>query len=247
MGVQAIMFGGIGTLVETSEIQRDAFNRAFAETGLGWHWPQDEYRHLLGVAGGRNRIRAYDRALDNGDTLSEELIAELHRRKTELFQDALANTRLEPRPGVIRLLNKARNHDVLLAIASTTSADNIAALAGASDLDLDAFHVILHAGSVARRKPAPDVYLSCLEYLDVPAAHAIAIEDSDSGLAAAGAAGVRCVAIPGENTAAQDFSNASLVSGSLADVDMLPGSGPFAPRNTGLDPVSAHELVTAIR
>lgn len=57
MGIRAIIFGGIGTLVETSELQRRAFNDAFTAFGVRWHWDRDTYRRLLSVPGGRNRIR----------------------------------------------------------------------------------------------------------------------------------------------------------------------------------------------
>ncbi|MEM1317255.1 MAG: haloacid dehalogenase, partial [Pseudomonadota bacterium] len=59
MTISAILFGSIGTLVETSEHQRHAFNRAFRDSGLDWNWDQPTYRDLLAVSGGQNRIRLY--------------------------------------------------------------------------------------------------------------------------------------------------------------------------------------------
>jgi HAD superfamily hydrolase (TIGR01509 family) len=59
---------------------------------------------------------------------------------------------------------------------------------------------------VANAKPEPDVYIRCLEIPGAAADIAVAIEDSDSGMASALAAGVTCVALPGLNTSNQDLA-----------------------------------------
>ena len=53
--MKAIIFGSIGTLVETSDIQRQSFNQAFKEIGLDWYWDKNNYKNLLKKSGGRNR------------------------------------------------------------------------------------------------------------------------------------------------------------------------------------------------
>ena len=243
MNIQAIIFGGIGSLVETSELQRRAFNKAFEEAGVLWHWDTATYRRLLSTAGGVNRIRAYAATRDSGAALSEARIEALHRRKTDIFQHAMQSAHLPLRSGVRRLLNAAHNSHVTLAIASTTLRSNIEALAASASIALDEFDLVLSKESVERPKPDPQVYQRCLETLGIAAIHAIAIEDSDSGVEAAVAAGIKCVALPGENTSEQDFSKASLIVDSLDEVD----TGDYSPRITGLDFASARQLVAAIR
>lgn len=243
MNIQLIMFGGIGSLVETSELQRHAFNKAFEEAGVLWHWDNATYRRLLSTAGGVNRIREYASTRISGASLSDAQIEALHQRKTAIFQQAMRSARLPLRSGVQRLLNAARNAHVKVAIASTTLSSNIEALAASASLDLEDFDLVLSKESVERPKPDPQVYQRCLDVLGVAAIHAIAIEDSDSGVEAAVAAGVRCVALPGENTSEQDFSKASLIVDSLNDVSATE----YSPRITGLDAASCQELVAAIR
>jgi HAD superfamily hydrolase (TIGR01509 family) len=250
MRVHAIIFGGIGTLVETSELQRECFNRAFDEAGIDWHWDRRSYRRLLAVAGGQNRIRYFAQSTDRANPLDEATIVALHARKAAHFIEALNERRIDARAGVRRLINKARNSDVTLAIASTTSEENIIALAKAGGLDIDAFDVVLHAGSVTHRKPHPQVYQRCMQFLAVAAQHAVAIEDSDSGMRSALAAGIKCIAMPGENTSAQNFDEAALVLQTLGDVDGLKTAEKeqqFSPRFTGLDLSSFKQLVAAIR
>lgn len=246
MHLQAIIFGGIGTLVETSELQRNAFNRAFEEAGLNWHWERDVYRGLLSVAGGRNRIRHFDRKTR---ALDEQTVRSLHARKTELFQEAIVNADLAPRAGVKNLLNKAMSTDTRLAIASTTSKSNIVALAEASGLDLMQFDAIIDRDLVGCPKPDPEAYQSCLGTLGISAQEAVAIEDSDSGVRSALGAGLTCFALPGANTTEQNYDQAALVTYSLADVDVIDAarSGKYAPKIGSLDLASCERLASGIR
>ena len=246
MHLQAIIFGGIGTLVETSELQREAFNRAFEEAGIGWHWERDVYQSLLSVAGGRNRIRHFDR--HSGD-LDEQRIVSLHARKTELFQQSVASTDLALRSGVRYLINKALSTDTKLAFASTTSKANIYALAAASDLDLRQFEVVLHRDLVTSAKPDPEVYQLCLSTLGISAHEAVAIEDSDSGVRSALGAGLTCFALPGANTTGQNYEQAALVTHSLEDIDVIDAarSGNYAPRIGSLDLSYCERLASGIR
>lgn len=247
MNVQAIIFGGIGTLVETSELQRQAFNQAFEEAGIPWHWDIALYRRLLSTPGGQNRIRHYAASRQSGDAPSDEQVRALHARKTELFREALGRARLEARGGVQRLINQARNNDVRVAIASTTSKANISALLDSSRLENRLFDAVLHRGDVERPKPDAEVYVECLRQLGITAQHAVAVEDSDSGVEAAIAAGVACIALPGENTAWQDFNEASLVVGDHTAGAGSPRQERFEPRNTGLTLATCEALVAAIR
>jgi beta-phosphoglucomutase-like phosphatase (HAD superfamily) len=80
MTVKAIMFGSIGTLVETSNLQRRAFNRAFKDAGLSWNWTINTYKRLLTTSGGRDRIQNY--ASKRGIDVDAN---HLHQRKTEIF------------------------------------------------------------------------------------------------------------------------------------------------------------------
>lgn len=246
MHLQAIIFGGIGTLVETSELQRESFNRAFEEAGLGWHWERDQYRSLLSVAGGKNRIRHFG---GQDDALDERTVVSLHTRKTELFQQAMADVELSPRAGVQKLINKALNTDTRLAIASTTSEMNIVALAAASGLDLGHFDVIVHRDLVTSRKPDPEAYAYCLRILGITAREALAIEDSDSGVQSALGAGLTCFALPGANTAGQDYDDATLVTHSLENFDVVDAarSGNYTPKIGSLDRASGERLAAGIR
>lgn len=196
MTLRAIIFDVDGTLAETEELHRRAFNDVFAAQGLGWHWDQPRYRELLRVTGGKERIRR-DLA-DRGIDPDAHDIPALHRAKTERYTALMAGGGIALRPGIAALIDSARAAGLLLAIATTTSRPNIDALIRAT-MGCDAaqvFDVIAAGDEVAAKKPAPDVYLLALERLGLPAAAAVALEDSLNGLLSARAAGLRCVVAP---------------------------------------------------
>lgn len=80
------------------------------------------------------------------------------------------------------------------------------------------FEAIVAREDYEQSKPHPEPYLSALRRLGLEAEQCVAIEDSERGLASARAAGVRCIAIPHELTRAGDFSTASAILGSIAEV-----------------------------
>ena len=211
MSHRALIFDVDGTLAETEELHRRAFNDAFCAAGLDWHWDADLYGDLLRVTGGKERMAHY--ATSAGEAVPDPVaIARLHRAKTDRFTELLAGGALSPRPGIPDLLARARDAKLRLAIATTTSRANVDALVpalfGHSAAEL--FEVIAAGDEVARKKPAPDVYLLALERLGLPAAACLAFEDSRNGVAAARAAGLAVIAAPARYTAGDDLSAADI-------------------------------------
>lgn len=226
MTLKAIIFGSIGTLTETSELQRAAFNAAFAEAGLDWDWDADAYRNLVagGASGGEQRIAAYAEA--NGTTLAPGQAAQLHARKSALFQQAMA-AGVAPNPGVVALLDAARAAGLKTGFASTTSAANIDAMfaATAPVLTRAHFDAVMDADAVANGKPAPDVYLEVARRLGVTPDEALAIEDTLQSAASPRAAGMATLIVPGLIARGQDFTDFAVVETlqgfTLADAEDL--------------------------
>lgn len=191
---RALLFGAIGTLAETSHLQREAFNLAFRQSGLDWNWDSDTYRDLLHTPGGANRIATEARR--RGETVDA---AEIHSRKVANFRAAMLGDGPEPRPGVTDTIAAARTSGVLLGWVTTTGPDTV-------DLMLEglkpaitpaSFDLITSRLDVERPKPAPDIYRHALERLDVLAENAIAIEDTPESADAALAAGIPTIGFPG--------------------------------------------------
>lgn len=199
----ALLFGSIGTVVETSEIQREAFNQAFNHVGLNWHWSQAFYRSELSILGGLKRIERY------ANTQGEEIDAsQIHASKTRIFKEILSDSRLDPRDGVSDVIYRSKTNNVKLGLVTNTSLDNIVAILDATNgaiLPSD-FDFIGTIDMVTQTKPHPEIYHIALSRIIVSAGRTVAIEDTAPGLQAAVSAGLDCIAFPGENTRYQDYS-----------------------------------------
>ena len=219
---EAIIFDVDGTLSETEETHRRAFNKAFRQAGLNWHWNQSLYRELLAVTGGKERIRYYIESFGGKGAPEDELdefIPALHARKTEAYTMMVTGGEVELRPGIRDLISDAQERGFRLAIATTTTPANVDALLSVTLGGSGDFDVICAGDSVPNKKPAPDIYELALEQLNLPATACVAIEDSRNGLLSSTAAGIATVVTPGIYTSGHDFHEASLVVDNLSAVD----------------------------
>lgn len=226
MELSALIFDVDGTLAETErDGHRPAFNAAFAEAGLGWFWGETLYGDLLKVTGGKERMLHYAARFDSEFLAAPDRdarIAALHKAKTRHYLALLESGAIPLRPGVAALLAQARAAGLRLAIATTTTPENVTSLLALS-LGPEApgwFEVIGAGDIVAAKKPAPDIYLWVLERLGLPGEACLAIEDSAAGLASARLAGIPTLVTPCESTWGQDFSSALAVLPDLAATDL---------------------------
>lgn len=201
----ALLFGSISTLADTSELQRRAFNEAFAAHGLDWDWCREDYVAMLGSNGGRQRVADYASA--RGEDVDADAV---HATKSKLFQKLVIDADLEPRPGVVATIERAKQQGYRLGLVTTTSAANVSALLAAlhGHIDGDAFDLVVDGSAVDHPKPDPAVYEFALGKLGEEQAGVVAIEDNVGGLRAAVEAGLRCIAFPNQNTVDGDFSAA---------------------------------------
>lgn len=209
---KAILFGSVGTLAETSEMQRGAFNQAFKEAGLAWHWDQHFYRSVLAHSGGQARIEDYAQS-------REEKVdaAWVHKLKTRYYNQALETGAVKPRAGVLDIMKYAYENGIDLALVTTTSRANVDAIFTAlgNTITKSDFKLVCDASMVATNKPSPDAYFEALKRLGYKADHVVAIEDSEPSLTAAVDAGIPCIAFPGDNTLHQNYARASSVVSKL--------------------------------
>jgi HAD superfamily hydrolase (TIGR01509 family) len=217
---RALIFDVDGTLAETEEVHRQAFNAAFVVANLGWCWGRTIYRDLLRVAGGKERIRAFERLRGGASALSDAEIVELHGIKTSIYAELIASGGCPLRPGVEALLTAALTRGQRLAIATTTSRGNIdALLAVALGKEwVGSFAAIVAGDEVSKKKPAPDVYLEVLSRLNLSASECLSIEDSGIGLVAASRAGIPVLISRSAYFRNDDFSAALLAIDDLTEV-----------------------------
>jgi len=220
--LRALLFDVDGTLADTEEVHRQAFNAAFAEAGLDWVWSPRLYHELLAVTGGKERIRYYLQRERPGFVLppdADAFIAGLHRSKTGYYVDMLTAGQVPLRPGVERLIREAHQQGLRLAVVTTTTPDNVTALFRHSfgAFEEEWFELVAAGGIVAHKKPAPDIYEYALAEMGLAANECLALEDSENGMQAAHAAGVPVLITVNQYTESHDFSSAAVVLDHLGE------------------------------
>ncbi len=221
--LKALIFDVDGTLADTErDGHRPAFNAAFREYGLDWDWDVALYGQLLAVTGGKERMKYYvERFRPDYEKPADfdELVAELHKAKTRHYTRMLAEGGIPLRPGVRRLLAEARAAGLTLAVATTTTPDNVTALLRHSLAEdgPDWFALIAAGDIVPAKKPAPDIYVWALEKLELAADECLAFEDSRNGIRASLGAGLRTVVTVNDYTRDDDFAGALAVLSDLGE------------------------------
>jgi HAD superfamily hydrolase (TIGR01509 family) len=222
MTLRAIIFDVDGTIADTESLHLRAFNRAFADAGLDWHWDDAAYDDLLSIEGGLARIRAWvedHRPRDLAWAEGEGALTALHAAKSAIYLRTLENEGLPLRPGVRRLIHEARSQGIALGVCTTSSRLNFEALIlNAMGFEaLDWFGAVITGDDVTAPKPDPQGYAAACARLGVAPQDAVAIEAGPRGLAAARAAGLTVIACPGRGSRADDMAGAALVLSDLGD------------------------------
>jgi len=215
--IKAILFGSIGSVAETSEYQRQAYNEALRKEGVNWQWDPDTYGRLLGQSGGRERLKLLSDA--TGENLDDHKIERIHSLKTQAACKAIRADGIDLRPGVSELVRIAKKRKLKLGFVTSTYRPNVDAIleAARGQLSVDDLDIIVVRDDVEKGKPAPDVWKKALERLGLEPEDVIAIEDTANAVQSAKKAGIRVIATPGAYTQDQDVSDADLVVPSLGE------------------------------
>lgn len=221
--LQGIIFDVDGTLADTEEVHRQAFNLTFAEFGLAWEWTPALYEKLLTISGGRERMLIHARDVDPvraADPQFPEFVRRLHEAKTACYARLLRSGEVRLRPGVERVMHEARREGLLLGIATSSAWSNLKTLL---DNNLPPewpswFSAIETADSVTKKKPSPAVYQAVIRRAHFDPARTLALEDTQNGLKAARAAGLTTVITAHQFTCHHAFEGAAAVLDGLGDV-----------------------------
>ena len=221
--IKAIIFDVDGTLADTEDGHRQSFNKAFSDSGLDWNWDVPLYDKLLKVTGGKERIKYF-----TSDFLTDyarpddfdDFVKKLHALKTRYYTKMIGEGNVPLRPGIKQLIQDAHAAGITLAIATTTTPENVSALleVGLGRNWADFFAANGCGDIVPNKKPAPDIYFWVLEKLGLKATDCIALEDSENGLRSSLAAGIRTYVTTNYYTSRQNFTGAEAVFDDLSDL-----------------------------
>ena len=172
-GGNSIFFGSIGTLVETSEIQRKAFNTAFKEFGLNWYWNIGNYINMIQKPGGIQRIKEYSKL-----KLKDNEVKKIYDLKIKYFRKYSTNA-VKPREGVLDVINYANINNIKLGFITTTTKETIDIIKDSLSryIDFNNFDLITYEKDCSKKKPNPDIYNFAINNLNVAKNNSITIED----------------------------------------------------------------------
>ena len=215
MTLKAVIFGSIGSFSETSRIQLESFNEALSQNGLKHQWDEKEYIEFLKIQGGLNRLKQVF------PESSPQVLEKIHSDKTRLFQQKLAEGESYLRTGFETFCEMHLQNNILIGLASTTFLDSIdAILKSLNTISKENFAFIGHQGLTQRQKPDPEIYEIALREMGVKKDEVLAFEDTRLSLMSPIHAGIKTIAIPGELSNGQDFSEATLVIQQYSDLDL---------------------------
>jgi HAD superfamily hydrolase (TIGR01509 family) len=225
--LKALIFDADGALADTETTHHKAFNQAFSEFGLDWHWDEELYAKQIHISGSMERLLHYWRS-QHPDMCELDCMAlhdtlnRLHELKTAVYQDAANCGVVQLRKGALTMLSAAHEQGLQLAVITTTSKVNISNLLRRA-LGPDwrfFFTVISDASSVSNKKPHPEMYFQMLDALQLQADECLVFEDSFNGLRASRAAGLATVITPTKYTANHDFTGAICVIPDFSYIDL---------------------------
>ena len=202
----AIVFDNDGLLLDTEEVWTRAESTLFGRYGTSF--TNEHKRALLGTSVATSAAKIEEMLGRSGRGM--EMMDELHEL---VMEEALAG--VSPRPGALELLNAVRDAGVPVGLASNSSRKFVERVLSVAGLLNGHFDLIVTADDVERPKPAPDLYLAACAGLGAAPERAAALEDSETGVASARAAGLFVVAVPYFPDMA--IEDASLQAESLAD------------------------------
>jgi len=221
MSIKAVFFDQDGVIIDTErDGHRVSFNMTFKEFGFTDEWDEEYYHELLQVGGGKERMKHHWKTKGFSKPLSEEeidnLVKEMHKRKTALFVELIETGKLPLRPGVHRFMKEAMDAGLKIAVTTTSNEKAAKAITGKVLSDIK-FDLVIAGDMVSKKKPDPEIYNMALSKLGLQPDEVFVVEDSKNGLAASKAAGLKTIVTTNHYTEQEDVSAGDVIVSCLGD------------------------------
>ena len=184
-----------GTIANTElEAHLPAFNFAFKDLGIDWHWDIDKYIKLLKINGGKNRIAHYSRL--NNNNFSDELITQIHEKKQFYYLEFIKKNSVKFKTGVYRLINELHRKKIRQFIVTSSSRNQVDLIIEYLFNGFNPFEFIISSEDVDLKKPNPLPYLKAVKLSGIKKNKSIVFEDSNPGLKSSLAANLPTIFVP---------------------------------------------------
>ena len=191
--LSAVFWDVDGTIADTELCgHRVAFNLAFKDFDLDWHWNKEKYIDLLKISGGLNRIIYYRN--ESHSEITTDLCSKIQSRKRFHYKQLIKSGEIKVRDGVIRLMEELADFNIKQFIVTTSGRESLEPFLNTYlNSLLNVFHKIITYEDVRNHKPFPDAYNLAVELSKQAPENCIAIEDSKIGVEAANSANIGCL------------------------------------------------------
>jgi HAD superfamily hydrolase (TIGR01509 family) len=221
--IKAIFFDQDGVIIDTErDGHRVAFNMTFKEFGFTDEWSVDYYHELLQIAGGKERMKHHLQTKGFSKPIPPEqvddLIKDMHKRKTATFVELIESGKLPLRPGIHRFMKEAMDQGLLLGVCTTSNEQAARAITEKILSDIK-FDIVLAGDVVSKKKPDPEIYNLALSRTGLKPDEVIIVEDSKNGVVAGKAAGAKVIVTTNSYTEKEDVSGGDIILTCLGDAD----------------------------
>ena len=215
MEPKILIFDMDGVILDSEPLHARARERMYKKYGV----PTDRERP---AAEGKS-TRDYWALLGEMFGLSFDADA-LEKEQFDLVARQVEENRTPPSVGLLDVLQWARGQGMRVGLASSSSRSLVARVLTLLEIG-DYFDVVVCGDEIARKKPAPDIYSKVLSMAGCKPEEAIAVEDSDTGIRAAKAAGIYCIGYRNVTTMHQTLAEADLVIDGIRQIRDIEWSG----------------------
>ncbi len=221
--IKAVFFDQDGVIIDTEKDgHRVSFNMTFKEFGFSDEWGVDYYHELLQIAGGKERMKHHLQTKGFSQPVppekADDLIKDMHKRKTALFVELIETGKLPLRPGIHRFMQEAMQAGLKIGVCTTSNEQAARAITEKILSDIK-FDIVLAGDVVSKKKPDPEIYNRALSKTGLKPDEVIVVEDSKNGVLAAKAAGTHVVVTTNYYTEKEDVRGGDIIVTCLGDPD----------------------------
>ncbi len=203
MLIDAVIFDLDGVIVNTEPIYRESNRELFRQLHINVSPAQ--YESFVGLSA----VKMW-KTLHRQFNLSQSIDTLIELEAANRYDQLQSMSELRPVAGVKHLLEQLKDHNKILALATSSPRKNAGLILSRLGLE-NHFNIIVTGEDVANGKPAPDIFLKAAELAAARAPTCLVIEDSRNGVIGATAAGMMCVGYRNRDSGQQDLSSATLI------------------------------------
>lgn len=209
--LEAVIFDMDGVIIDSEPFHLDICLELFKKLNIAM--PEDEYKTYIGVSN-----TSMWTTIKNRYCLKES-VNELATLQSNACIEYLKEKDEKPIPGVVDILESLKQNEIKIALASSSPMEGIRLVLDKFNIS-HYFQAVISGENLERGKPAPDIFLNAAKILKAQPQFCTVIEDSNHGVSAAKAAGMKCIGFQNPNSGNQDLKAADLIVNSLKDLNL---------------------------